>query len=116
VSGGQLEGFAVVDEMHLWVLDAMADDIEDAAAIVRYLTVFSVPVIEAAVLATLASLLREDLVEAYDEVSGEAAFHWVAQPEFTPAALGRYWFRPTRAGRQLWDAWPGPNVDSSDTL
>ncbi len=80
----------VVDLRRL-VLDAMADDIEDMAAIVRSLSAkFSISVTDVAIVETLSTLLKEDLVEAYDEVPGVAELHWVERPDFTPAAIRRY--------------------------
>ena len=115
----------MVVNLRILVLDAMADDIEDVASIMRYLSPdflvavnpdFLASVNDVTIVETLCALLKEDLVEAYDDVPGFAELHWVERPDFTPAAIKRYWFRPTRAGRALWAMWPGPDRNASDIL
>jgi len=113
----------LVVNLRILVLDAMADDIEDVAAIMRYLSPdflvavspdFLALVNDVSIVETLSALLKENLVEAYGEVPGLAGLHWVERPDFTPATITRYWFRPTRAGRELWAMWPGPDWNASD--
>ena len=96
----------------MFVLDAMADDIEDLASIMRYLREWRAwwphNFTEQEVLSTLASLLEEELVEAYDAQPGIEGLQHVALAVTDDASLRRYWFRPTAKGRLLWEKWDAP--------
>ncbi len=97
-------------ELRIAVLDAMADDIEDVASIMRYAHRSCLQVTEGTVIDTLVSLLKENLVEAYGPVSGQSEYQWVESPNFTASVMVMYWFGPTKAGRQLWSRWVDSHV------
>jgi hypothetical protein len=98
----------------MFVLDAMQDDIEDLASIMRYLSEWRSHwpdgVQEDAVVEALKSLTDERLVEVYDESSDSAELRPVDWPSTDEAALRRYWFRPTATGRQMWNEWDAPSL------
>ena len=92
-------------ELRMTVLDAMMDDIEDVASIMRHVHRLCLQVPEETVIGTIISLLKDDLVEAYGPVSGQSVYQWVEAPYFTADRMATYWFRPTKAGRELWSTW-----------
>lgn len=87
-------------ELRMTVLSAMMDDIEDVTSIMRHAHRLCLQVAEGTVIDTIVSLLKEDLVEAYDD-----SVQLVGSPDFTADMMATYWFGPTKAGRQLWSRW-----------
>ena len=87
-------------ELRVTVLDAMADDFEDLASIMRHVHRYCFQVPEGTIIDTVASLLKENFVDAYDD-----SLALVESPDSTTDMMRMYWFKPTNTGRQLWSRW-----------
>ena len=100
--------------LEMFVLDAMQDDIEDLASIMRYLLewrpYWTHDYTETEVMAVLAALIEDGLVEVYGEASDTAELVPIDVPDTDEASLRRYWFRPTPKGRQIWKEWDAPSL------
>ena len=98
----------------MYVLDAMTDDIEDLTSIMRYLSEWRAwwphDFTEDEVPATLASLVDDGLVEAYDAATHSHDLHPVERPVTDHESLRRYWFLPTPKGRLIWEKWDAPSL------
>ena len=98
----------------MFVLDAMQDDIEELASIMRYLREWRPywphDFTEDEVIQTLTALVRDRLVDVYDETSGSSELSAVADPETDEASIRRYWYLPTPQGQELWKAWDAPSL------
>ncbi len=91
------------------VLDAIQDDVEQIPSIMRMLAEWrqriedehtSDDVVEA-----LARLVQAGLVAVLEESFEKPELVPVGAPEFSDAALHRYWYEPTPRGRAVWSAW-----------
>jgi hypothetical protein len=58
----------------------------------------------------LRSLIRDGLVEVYDELSDSPELSRVESPNTDQAEIRRYWFRPTARGKQIWKEWDAPSL------
>ena len=98
----------------MFVLDSMQDDVEDLASVMRYLvewrSYWPHDFTEGEVIEALAALIEDELIGVYDESSDGAELSLVESPSTDPASLGRYWFRPTARGKQIWKEWDAPSL------
>jgi hypothetical protein len=100
--------------LEMFVLDSMQDDIEDLASVMRYLVAWRSrwpqDFTEDEVIEALASLIRDGLIEVYDELPDRDELSPVESSRTDRASLRRYWFRPTTRGKQIWKEWDAPSL------
>ena len=98
----------------MFVLDSMQDDIEDFSSIMTYLgewrSYWPQDFTEDEVLHALASLVKDGLVEVYEESPKNPELIPVDDPHTDGATLRHYWFRPTPSGKRVWNEWDAPSL------
>ncbi len=96
-------------DIDMLVLDALQDDVEEIASIMRMLAEWRhrLPAEYTSddVLDALRRLLQAGFVTALEESVDEPALVPVPTPDFTRSSLRRYWYDSTSSGRSLWEAW-----------
>jgi hypothetical protein len=98
----------------MFVLDAMQDDIEDLASVMRYLIewrpYWTHEYSEGDVMAALVVLIEDGLVDVYGEAADSAQLVPIDAPRTDEASLRHYWFGPTPKGRRIWKEWDAPSL------
>jgi hypothetical protein len=98
----------------MFVLDAMQDDIEDLASIMRYLLewrpYWTHEYSEGDVMGALVVLIEDGLVDVYGEAADSAQLVPIDAPRTDEASLRHYWFGPTPKGRRIWKEWDAPSL------
>jgi len=98
------------DDISIFILDSMADDIEDFASVMRGIEAWrsSWPynITEVETLAAIKDLISGGYINVYDELEGKLIA--TNQPLLNEIHLRKYWYSPTEKGREMWRRWNSP--------